>query len=237
MVNIPNITNNFVLLSFSSFIPGAGFMTAEFQQRSGEQTPSVSVFNPEPMKKKISVKIVVMVGFLILILVGLIANLEKVKSFLSRAEGGCIPENLVEAEVTPNSAEITFQTEKACQVEVNYGTSSGSMLLRAPETVAVLDHRVRLTPLLPSTTYYYQVVVGGKKVSETRSFMTKLAMAPTQVPVVVPTTAITVAPGGTGSYTIEDFQANFGRQNTIFDIDKDGVVSIRDWILYQKTSQ
>ena len=222
----------------STFTPGAGFTAAGFQQDAGQPVPSATVFTPEPPKKRPSVKSLALVGVLLLVLAGLTVSFGKIQTFLSKAEGGCTPENLREAEVTPNSAEITFQTGKACQVEINYGTSSESMLLRVPETMAALSHRVRLAPLLPATTYYYQVVVDGKKVGETRSFLTKTMQTSTEEPVVEPTTFLPVASPlptvASGRYTLEDFQANFGLQNATFDIDKNGVVNIRDWLLYQK---
>lgn len=226
-----------------TFTPGSGFMAAGFQPASSQSTSSATVFTPpESPKKKTSVKSIALVGVLLLVLLALILLFGKAKGFLSKAEGGCTPENLNEADVAPNSAEITFQTGKACQVELTYGTSSESLLLRIPETMAALNHRVRLAPLLPSTTYYYQVVVDGKKVGEVRSFLTKLAQAPAQAPpVVVPTTAPpvfvpTTIPAGLGGsrYTLEDFQVNFGTANLAFDVDKNGIVNIRDWLLYQK---
>jgi hypothetical protein len=98
---------------------------------------------------------------------------------------------------------------------------------------------------LASTTYYYQVVAEGKKVGEIRSFLTKAA-EPTLAPSLVPTppeesTLAPEVPGATDSgatsttkYTLEDFQSNFGSANSKFDIDKNGVVNSRDWLLYQK---
>lgn len=168
---------------------------------------------------------------MILVLAGLVLGFGKARSFLSKAETTCTPSAVQEKNVTPNSADISFQTEKACLMEVNYGTSSEAMLLKIPENTAALNHNIKLSPLLPSTTYYYQIWNDGKKVGEARSFLTGLAA-----------NIVTVAPTPTPQVenpilTFDDFAKHYGTSDAAFDFDKNGVVNSSDWIAYQKSLQ
>lgn len=219
--------------------PTPSFASGSFNP--GIPTPSAAptvVFKPQTtVKKSLPAKNIILVGVLLLILAGAILSFGKVRSFLSQAEGSCAPDGLVETNLTANSVEITFQTAEACQAEVAYGVSSEAMLLQVPEAMASLNHRVRLSPLLPGTTYYYQVVAEGKKMGTARSFLTKMAVTPTQVPAVAPTVIPTEAPvpAATGSaYTLADFEPWFGKISSTFDIDKNGIVNLHDWLIYQK---
>lgn len=178
---------------------------------------------------------------------GLVAGFGKVRSFLTNAQGGCDPEGLTEANLTANSIEIVFQTGKACQMEVAYGTSRDALLLQVPEAMASINHRIRLAPLLGSTTYYYQVISEGKKLGQVRSFLTKAPevtptpmlveemppVTPAEVPVEEPVTPPPQA-SSSAQYTLENFQSQFGGDNPEFDLDKNGVVNMRDWLMYQK---
>lgn len=200
-------------------------------------------------KKNVSAKTVVVIGLLVILLGGLVAGFGKIRSFISSAAGTCSPENLSEGNLTSDSIEIVFQTGKACQMEVAYGVSSQALLLQVPETSASLNHRIRLTPLLPSTTYYYQLVAEGKKIGTVRSFLTKapVTVIPTEEPVppapveqIIPTTMPIVPTQSAGSsastktYTYDDFKTEFGGTNPAFDIDKNGMVNRADWLMYQK---
>ncbi len=204
-----------------------------------EVTTVISPTASTPKKTKIGGKSLVLVGFLILLLGGLVVGFDRIRSFISNAEGSCLPENLAEANLTESAIEIVFQTGKACQMEVAYGISRDALLLQVPEAMASLNHRLRLTPLLASTTYYYQVVSEGKKLGTVRSFLTKAAAVtptlppePTAIPVVETTPA--TASGTTPTYTLDDFKTQFGSDNPAFDIDKNGIVNMADWLAYQK---
>jgi len=256
-----------------SSIQGAGFK-AVFQNQNKEMSapppPPPSEISPPPVapaavatptepvanqstlvpplknKKGGNVKNVFLGSFLVLVLAGLVLGFGKARSFLSSAEGGCTPDNITETNLTANSIEIVFQTGKACQMEVAYGTSSEAMLLQVPEAMASLNHRIRLAPLLASTTYYYQIIADGKKVSTPRSFLTKtLDVSPT--PVLIPTENSVTPPvlpepissssatsSAASRYTLSDFEAYFGTASATFDIDKNGIVNMRDWLLYQE---
>ena len=229
-------------------LPGAGFKAAGFKSQSAVVSPQsplppspVTNFSPAEKPKGGTSKSLMVVAVLILLLAGLVAGFGKIRTFISEAQGSCEPESLAETNLTPSSVEIVFQTGKACQVEVAYGTSQGALLLQVPEVTASLNHRLRLTPLLAATTYYYQVVQGDKKLSPVRSFLTKPAPSPTPSPVptlppaeVVPTAAETTS-SATTKYTLQDFQSHFGSSSAEFDLDKNGVVNNADWLLYQKS--
>ena len=210
------------------------------QAQSLSENEGMIVPQKKTKSKGVGAKNLVLVAVLVLMLGGLVAGFGKVRSFLTSAQGGCNPEGLTEANLTAGSIEIVFQTSKACQMEIAYGTSSEALLLQVPEAMASLNHRIRLAPLLPSTTYYYQVVSEGKRVGQVRSFLTKAPeVTPTQMPVEEPPEVIpgeTVVPEATasGKYTLQDFQSQFGGDNPEFDLDKNGIVNMRDWLMYQK---
>jgi len=198
-------------------------------------------------KKRINAKGAIFVVGLVLLLGGLVAGFGKIRSFISQAEGTCTPESVTEANLTSDSVEVVFSTGKACQMSITYGISSQALLLEVPETMASLNHRFRLTPLLSTTTYYYQVISGEKKVSPVRSFLSKAPVntAPTEEPTIVPVITsepspiVESAPAGqeaspSATYTYEDFKSQFGGTNPNFDIDKNGVVNQADWLLYQR---
>lgn len=200
------------------------------------QTTAVAGF--EPPKKKVTInKNIFLVFFFLLILAGLIYGLNKFTGLFSKASGECTPQNVRTVDLTGSSVDITFQTDKTCQAEIAYGTGNQTeaLLLQVPESMASLNHRIRLTPLLPATTYYYQVKIDGQSVGQIYSFLT-LASAGGVVPVatkrptVIPTVPVATV------YTFKDFQAKFGTTEAVFDKDKNGVVNIRDWLEYQKTA-
>lgn len=201
------------------------------------QPVNQTVFTPSTSLKKSPVKTIVLSGIAILVLGGLILGFGEARSFLSRAEGSCIPSSVEETNLTANSIEITFSTEKVCLTEMSYGTSPESMLLRVPESTAALNHRFKLSPLLPSTTYYYQVVADGKKTGSARSFLTQRTGVPENIasrPTSVPASLPTAIPSGSAAYKLDDFVKQYGTANSTFDIDKNGVVNSADWLLYQK---
>jgi hypothetical protein len=210
--------------------------------QSPAPTSAVPAFPPAEKPKGGTSKSVIIVGLLVLVLAGLIAGFGKIRAFISEAQGSCEPEGLAEANLTASSVEIVFQTGKACQMEVAYGTNREALLLQVPEAMASLNHRIKLTPLLASTTYYYQVVYAGKKMGTVRSFLTKAA-APSVTPTVSPAevmpaeitpTGASASPSAKTRYLLQDFQSHFGSSSAEFDLDKNGVVNNADWLLYQK---
>lgn len=192
-------------------------------------------------KQKGSGKGAIIAGVSVLALGAIVFGVTKFTGIFSKAssEDNCAPSTITEEQVTANSATIVFQTPSACQVEIAYGTSAQTeaLLLQVPEAMASLNHTVKLSPLLPSTAYYYQLKVDGKPLGNVRNFLTlpvsgQTNIVPTSaptVPSVVPTQA-----GAKAAYTIEDFQAKFGGSDVAFDIDKNGIVNFGDWVAYQK---
>ncbi len=183
----------------------------------------------------------IIIGASVLALGAVVFGITKFTGLFSKASGedSCVPSAIAEEQITPNSATVVFQTPTACQVEISYGTSPQveALLLQVPEAMASLNHNVKLSPLLPSTTYYYQLKVGGKAVGNVRNFLTspssgaigQTTVAPTTPPVIptqVPAKSI---------YTIENFQVKFGSTDPAFDTDKNGIVNFGDWVAYQKT--
>jgi len=192
-------------------------------------------------KRPVISKKLIIVLLLLLFLAGLIYGINQFTGLFSEAGGDYVPQNIRVAELTANSVEITFQTGKTCKAEIAYGTGnqSESLLLQVPEPMASLNHRIRLTPLLPATTYYYQVNIDGKPVGPIYSFLTLASSGgvvpvatarPTLVPT-APVPVVSVAP----VYTFEDFMAKLGTNDAVFDLDKNGLVNMGDWLEYQKT--
>ena len=198
-------------------------------QPSTAPSSGSTVFTPAPSpSRKLPTKNILLAGVMILVLAGLVLGFGKARSFLSKAETTCMPSAVMEKNITPNSADISFQTEKACLMEVNYGTSSEAMLLKIPENTAVLNHNIKLSPLLPSTTYYYQIWNDGKKVGEARSFLTGLAAN------TAPTAPTAAPPVEQPVLTFDNFAKHYGTTDAAFDFDKNGIVNSSDWAAYQK---
>ncbi|GIW62789.1 MAG: hypothetical protein KatS3mg090_0615 [Patescibacteria group bacterium] len=70
------------------------------------------------------------------------------------------PTDVVIANITEGSAQITWKTAVAVQAVVEYGTTPTALNFFAPETEKTTDHKVDLTLLSPETTYYFQIRVG-----------------------------------------------------------------------------
>ena len=214
---------------------------------SSPATNIASIATPSTEEKKkekiLNNKNLLLVGGLIAVLAILIFGFDKARSFLSKASGGCVPVNIQETNLTSNSVEITFETSKACQAEIVYGTSNKAeaLLLQIPEALPSLNHRIKLSPLLPATAYYYQIIAEGQKIDLIRSFLTKQnqEVIPTKVPVITPNVIITTVPTlPSGTYTYEEFKKHFYEDipNPTFDINKDNIVNEIDWRLYQKAT-
>lgn len=188
-------------------------------------------------KKKVELKNIFLVAGGILVLFLSVFGFTKIKSLTMKAEENCQPIGLREENISANSVEIVFQTNKACLMEVMYGTSSESLLLKIPESMAALNHRIKLSPLLPETTYYYQVALEGKKLGTVRSFLTRKtglegsgAKSPTPIP-----TATSVP--SKKECSEEEFKKYYGSANSEFDFDKNGVVNVADWLMCRQQNK
>ena len=195
-------------------------------------------------------------GILAIVVVGIVVwQMGAIRTFFGEATGGAKPQGVRVANISANSAAISWQTTEPVVGQVEYGTTPGSFLLRATETSPTTNHNVTLSPLLPETIYYFRIRVGEEIYDDNGapySFTTKEAVAkmpspgvspalplvsPTVVisqPTVTPTQNLSPVISPTEKYTLDDFQKVFGTSNAEFDINKDGVVNSADWILYQE---
>jgi len=193
---------------------------------------------------------------LAIVVVGIVVwQMGAIRTFFGEATGGAKPQGVRVANISANSAAISWQTAEPVVGQVEYGTTPGSFLLRATETSPTTNHNVTLSPLLPETIYYFRIRVGEEIYDDNGapySFTTKEAVAkmpspgvsptlplvsPTVVisrPTVTPTQNLSPVISPTEKYTLDDFQKVFGTSNAEFDINKDGVVNSADWILYQE---
>ncbi len=195
-------------------------------------------------------------GILAIVVVGIVVwQMGAIRTFFGEATGGAKPQGVRVANISANSAAISWQTTEPVVGQVEYGTTPGSFLLRATETSPTTNHNVTLSPLLPETIYYFRIRVGEEIYDDNGapySFTTKEAVAkmpspgvsptlplvsPTVVisrPTVTPTQNLSPVISPTEKYTLDDFQKVFGTSNAEFDINKDGVVNSADWVLYQE---
>ena len=195
-------------------------------------------------------------GILAIVVVGIVVwQMGAIRTFFGEATGGAKPQGVRVANISANSAAISWQTAEPVVGQVEYGTTPGSFLLRATETSPTTNHNVTLSPLLPETIYYFRIRVGEEIYDDNGapySFTTKEAVAkmpspgvsptlplvsPTVVisrPTATPTQNLSPVISPTEKYTLDDFKKVFGTSNAEFDINKDGVVNSADWVLYQE---
>ncbi len=193
-------------------------------------------------------KIIIVV---ILLLTGVLAvfGIRAAKTYLSGAAGGAEPEN-VQVQAESKSATISWQSEKESQATVEYGTTPASLLLRAPEQQAATTHRVDLSPLRSGTTYYFRIRVGDKIFDndgipfsfKTKAEETEEALSPTPTQRALPTSAQPTTTTATDSAKVtqcvkSEFKEKFGTSNSSYDLDDNGVVNTRDWIMCLNENQ
>jgi len=65
--------------------------------------------------------------------------------------------NVTTSSIADSSVDILWNTSKLANSVVKYGTSSGNYTSMSGNSTLVFDHIIRLSTLLPSTTYYYVV--------------------------------------------------------------------------------
>lgn len=169
-----------------------------------------AVIQPEGQsktRKYLPIAIGVVLSIIILILgFGMVQNL-----FTQAAN--VRPQDVVIAEVTQNSAKITWTTDRPTQSIVEYGTSPTSLNFNAPETDRSKDHSVEITLLSPATTYYFQIKVGDKSFDNGGipwQFPTKSTQESQKVnltPTVAATPSATVTPASQTSCAETDCQA------------------------------
>lgn len=96
------------------------------------------------------------------------------------------------------AADITWTTDELASSQVEYGTTSALGQATAVDAARTGTHRVSLTGLQPSTTYYYRVrsvdAAGNAGVSAVQSFATRVDLPPTVGIVNVANGAVLQAP-------------------------------------------
>jgi predicted phage tail protein len=96
------------------------------------------------------------------------------------------------------AADITWNTDELASSQVEYGTTTVLGSSTAVDAARTASHRVRLTGLQPSTTYYYRVrsvdVAGNPGLSPVQSFFTGVDLPPTVGIVNVANGAVLQAP-------------------------------------------
>lgn len=113
------------------------------------------------MKEKINAKTIIVLAILIAVGVLSIFGVKTAKTYLSGAASGTEPKNVIGVPgVDGKSAIVSWVSDKESMGVVEYGTTPASLLLRAVETEAVIDHKVTLSPLKSGVTYYFRIRVG-----------------------------------------------------------------------------
>lgn len=110
---------------------------------------------------KISLKTVIVMTILALVGVLSFLGMGAAKTYLSGASAGSEPKSVL---ATPSedgkSVSISWQTDKAVQAVVEYGTTPASLLLRSLESDSSVSHKVSISPLKGGTSYYFRIRVG-----------------------------------------------------------------------------
>lgn len=177
------------------------------------------------MKKKFSVKTIIIIVILLLVGVLGVLGINTARTYLSGASGATEAKNvLAKANEDGKSAVITWISDKATVGVVEYGTTPASLLLRAPESEQATNHSVTLTPLKSGTNYYFRIRVGEEVFDNNGipySFKTKAVEAPTPTITVMPTVNLvpTIATGSCDRTT---------------DYNKDGIVNSLDYMFCLK---
>lgn len=104
-------------------------------------------------------------GLLFLVIILLVATIflgRGAQNIFSRASS-CDAQNVSAAQVSANSAVITWESNDVSTGRVEYGTNSTNLNLQTPEGSSGKTHNVPLTLLTPNTVYYYLITVGSTK--------------------------------------------------------------------------
>lgn len=160
---------------------------------------------------KHSLKIGGIVVVLLLALAVTIIGGNRAANYFAKASS-CQAQKVATAQVTANSAVISWETSDVTQGRVEYGTNPASLTFTAPEGTSGKTHNVPLTLLTPNTVYYYLATIGdvrcdssGQKCDSACvpwSFTTSSIPTPQVTPTSVPTVAaVPTLPAGTGEAT------------------------------------
>ena len=118
-------------------------------------------------KKKISFKTILV--FVIIVLTGVLAimGLNVTRTYLSGADTGSKPQNVLAVPSKDGrSVTITWTTDKPTMSMVSWGTTPANTMIKAGQTDLLTSHSVKIDTLRPGTTYYFKIVVGSEEYME-----------------------------------------------------------------------
>jgi hypothetical protein len=192
-----------------------------------------------------SKKIFLIIGVLIL-LVGIPAAILLLKQptiFKLGAQTNEAPTGIQTIEIGPQEATITWVTQKPSQGVISYGISPNNLTLLQPETTPAINHRVKLTSLLPETTYFFVIKIGDKSFDNSGQPFTfttkpKEKPLPTSTPQLSPSPSSLhlplPSPSPSYSFTENEIEKALGTNNPTYDLNKDGIVNTLDLLLFQQ---
>jgi hypothetical protein len=105
--------------------------------------------------KKIGAVVIGLILFILIVILGF-------QVFGTRA-ADVEPRDVTIADISQNSASVSWTTGVETQAVIEYGTSPTALNFFAPEATRTKNHKVVLTLLSPATTYYFQIRIGDKK--------------------------------------------------------------------------
>lgn len=169
----------------------------------------------------------------------LVVGVLSLRSFLTRATGSSEPQNVRTANITDANASVLWETSQQTQGIVRFATDPNSFslgnssgLLFAAETSPSTKHEVKLSFLKPSTTYYYEIAIGDNVYDQTG-----IVKENKHLPYTFTTAKATSSETSTiPTLDAATFRQKFGTTDSLYDLNKDGIVNSTDYLLYLSRS-
>jgi hypothetical protein len=157
------------------------------------------------------------------------------RGYLTKASSPHDAQKIQASAITSTDAKITWESAVENQGLVRYSTdpsaftqTDSSALLFSVEAKPATNHEVKLTMLKPGQTYYYKVIVGEKVYDNAN------------LPYTFNTLTSDAALGPNSLPTLDKniFKQKFGTSDPLYDLNNDGVVNSKDYLLYlQRTGE
>lgn len=153
------------------------------------------------MRGKLNVKTIVILVVLLVVTVLGVIGVKTIKTFMSGATSDVEPTGVsVISSDDGKTATISWISDKASISKVEYGTTAANLVLMSVESDSTTSHKILLTSLRPSTTYYYRIRIGEDVFDNggvPYSFKTKgeISVSITPTPVVSSTPLVTSLTG------------------------------------------
>ena len=113
------------------------------------------------MRGKLNIKTIVILVVLLVVIVLGVVGVKTIQTFMSGATSDVEPSGVTAISSDDGkTATVSWISDKAAISKVEYGTTAASLVLMAVESDSVTSHKVSLTSLRPSTTYYYRIRIG-----------------------------------------------------------------------------